>query len=277
MIKVSAVVVWYNPSDEDKKNITSYLDGIDRLYIVDNSESVNKYFNSDKIEYIYNGENFGIAKALNIGCELAIRDGFDWIITMDQDTIFDSSGINKIKDYIMNNDTSNYGIISPWHNTKLHKSKPDQEFDYPLDVMTSGNFLNLEVYLKNGKFKEEYFIDGVDMEYCLRLKKNGYQVLRINSIEILHNLGDIEYKYFLKKELLCLNHNYLRVYYKVRNYNYINKEYGYLYPEFCKRIIKLKQLIWCIIFYEKDKMRKLRSIYYALKDFKKGILGKYNH
>lgn len=276
-MKIAAVVVWYNPTLEEKKNIYTYLKYVDKLFIVDNSDLKNEYLDNEKIIYIFNNENLGIAKALNIGCQKAIESNFEWIITMDQDSSFNDGDINKIKEYIMKNKMDNIGIVSPWHKTKLHKKKSKEDIDYPLDVMTSGNFLNLNIYKEVGNFRDDFFIDGVDMEYCLRLKKFGYKIARLNYIEMMHNLGDIKYKYLFNKELLCLNHNYLRVYYKVRNYNYIKKEYGKLEPDFCNRIVKTKALIWCIIFYEKDKYRKLRSIFYAKKDFKKGILGKYQH
>lgn len=276
-MKVAGVVVWYNPSEDIKNNIFNYIDDIDKLYIIDNSEFETNYPKNKKIGYIANKENLGIAKALNIGIQKALSDGYNWLLTMDQDSKFQKDDLKKMIQYIENNDMKKIGIVSPWHKTKMHKEKTKDKIDYPLDVMTSGNLLNLKITKKIGEFKEEYFIDGVDMEYCLRLNKMGYKVLRLNDIELEHNLGDIFYREFLNKEMLCLNHNYLRVYYKVRNYRYIKKEYGDLYPEFCNRIVKIKSLIWCITFYEKDKFKKLRSVYLGIKDFKKGISGKYNH
>ena len=274
---LSAVVVWYNPTNKEKENINSYIKYVDKLYIVDNSEKENTFENNKKIHYVFNGENLGIAKALNIGADLALKEKYDWLLTMDQDTSFKNNDVKKIFEYIKNNDMKNIGIVSPWHDTKLHIQKPKEEIDYPIDVMTSGNFLNLKIFKKIGGFKDEYFIDGVDIEYCLRLKKYNYNVMRLNKFSIKHNLGNISYKHFLKKELLCLNHNYLRVYYRVRNYNYIKQEYHDIAPEFCDILVKIKALVWCIIFYEKDKIRKLKSIYYAKKDFKNNIYGKYNH
>lgn len=276
-MKLAAVVVWYNPTDREKENINSYLNNVEKLYIIDNSEEKNVYEKDKKIKYIFNGDNLGIATALNIGAKNAIQDGYDWILTMDQDTSFKTNDVEKIFTYIKQNNMKAIGIVSPWHDTKLHVQKPENEIDYPLDVMTSGNFLNLNIFKKVGNFKDEYFIDGVDIEYCLRLKKYGYKVLRLNNFSIKHNLGNIKYKKFLNKELLCLNHNYLRVYYRVRNYNYIRKEYQNIAPEFCDILVKIKALVWCILFYEKDKFRKLRSIYYAKKDFKNNVYGKYNH
>lgn len=277
-MKLAGVVVWYNPSKKDIKNIDSYIKAVDKLYIVDNSENgsnESKIPNSKKVEYIYKNENLGIAKALNIACYKAIKEKYKFILTMDQDSCFKSNDVDKMKTKISSLDLSKIGIISPWHKTKLKLEKPKEEIDYPLDVMTSGNILNLDIFQKIGGFKEFLFIDGVDIEYCLNLKKNGYKVMRINSIELRHDLGDIFYRNFLGKEFMCDNHNYLRIYYMTRNYRYIRKEYRNIAPEFCDILVKIKGLIFKIVFYEKDKFRKLRSIVFGIYDYKHNNYGKY--
>ena len=277
-MKLAGVVVWYNPSKKDIKNIDSYIKAVDKLYIVDNSENgsnESKIPNSKKVEYIYQNENLGIAKALNIACYKAIKEKYKFILTMDQDSCFKSNDVDKMKTKISSLDLSKIGIISPWHKTKLKLEKPKEEIDYPLDVMTSGNILNLDIFQKIGGFKEFLFIDGVDIESCLNLKKNGYKVMRINSIELQHDLGDIFYRNFLGKEFMCDNHNYLRIYYMTRNYRYIRKEYRNIAPEFCDILVKIKGLIFKIVFYEKDKFRKLRSIVFGIYDYKHNNYGKY--
>lgn len=276
-MRLAGVVVWYNPSDNEKQNIFSYLDDIEKLYIIDNSEKTsNDSFDNNKIIYIGLGENVGIAKALNIACEKVCSEGYDYILTMDQDSCFKHGELKKLIDISSKQDLTNVGIISPWHNTKLKVEKPEEDISYPLDVMTSGNILNLEIYKKIGGFKDFLFIDGVDIEYCLNLKRNNYKVMQINSISLEHNLGDIFYRKFLWKEFMCDNHNYLRIYYMCRNYRYIRKEYSDIAPEFCNILVKIKGLIFKIIFYEKDKFRKLRSINYGIRDFKKNKYGKYS-
>ena len=65
------------------------------------------------------------------------------------------------------------------------------------------------------------FIDGIDIEYCLNLNSHGYQIMRVNSVEIDHNLGDLFYKNIHGHLYLCTNHNYIRRYYIMRNYHYI--------------------------------------------------------
>ena len=276
-MKIAGVVVLYNPDADFIDNISSYVNDIDLLYVIDNSEKENKVLDSKKIKYIFNNENIGVAKALNMACEMAIKDNYNWILTMDQDTKFKPGVLDRMKDYIRNNNCSKDGILVPWHNTKLDIVKSDDVIDYPLQVMTSGNLVNLSIYKEIGGYNEDYFIDGIDIEYCLRLKKYNYRIVRFNDVEIDHDLGDIEYHKFLGKTFLCTNHNYLRQYYIARNYRYIKEEYYDIAPEYCEILTHLKLRIFRIVMFEKDKYRKVRNLFRGVRDYKKRIIGKYNY
>ena len=193
---------------------------------------------------------------------------------MDQDTRFEEGVIKAMKEKILSTDTSNIGIVVPWHNTKLKIERPKEEIDYPLDVMTSGDMVNLDIHKKLGGFKEWLFIDGIDIEYCLNLRKHGYKVMRLNNLEMKHNLGDIFYRKFLWKDLLVTNHSAMRRYYQCRNYLYIRDMYIDIEPKFCKILVKFKTIILAIILYEKDKMKKLKAFYKGYKDYKHNKRGK---
>lgn len=280
-MKYAGVVVLYNPTSKDLENINTYIKYLDRLYIIDNSEKENIYATklmaAYKCVYISRLENLGIAKALNIGADKAIEEGFEWLLTLDQDTKLNKDVFDTVTKYIENIDCLNIGIICPWHNTKLLDVKPSIDIDHPLDVMTSGNFVNLDIYQKIGGFKEWLFIDGVDIEYCLNLRKNGYLISRLNTIQIYHDLGDIKLRKFLWRTFMCTNHNYIRNYYMQRNYRYIRDMYIDIEPEFCRTLVKIKQISFKIIMYENDKCRKLRNIYRGIRDYQKGIKGKYHY
>ena len=59
-IKLAGMVTLYNPTDEDIKNIDSYLNDIDVLYVIDNTEgkdNKDRLPKSKKIEYIFKNEN----------------------------------------------------------------------------------------------------------------------------------------------------------------------------------------------------------------------------
>lgn len=274
-IKLAGVVVLYNPDVDYNNNIKSYIDDLDYLYVIDNSKKENKVLDNKKIKYIFNNANIGVAKALNDAAKLARLDNCDYLLTMDQDTNFNPGVLKEMKKYILENDMSDIGIVTPWHNTKLDEVKSKDDIDYPLTVMTSANIVNLDILDKIGGYNEDYFIDGIDLEYCLRLKKNNYKIVRLNYIEVLHNLGDIKYHNFFGKRILTTNHNYIRMYYILRNYNYIKRDYYDIDKEYCEPLNHLKLRLFRVIMYEKDKFKKIRNMFRGIKDYKKGIVGKY--
>lgn len=274
-MELAGVVVLYNPSNIQIKNIENSLSFLDKIYVIDNSIAIHNVYNSKKIIYYSQNENMGIAKALNIGCELAIQDGFKWVLTMDQDSVFKKETIAELCDYIENNETEKTYIVSPWLNTRLLDCKPTEKISHPTDVMTSGSIMNLELYKKIGGFKEWLFIDGVDIAYCYDANRMGYHIDRLNNVDIDHSLGDIKiYKLFWKK-FLCTNHNYIRKYYMQRNYCYLREEYKYDGYDFDNMPIAFKGIIFRIILFENDKIRKIRNVIRGRIDYIRGIKGKY--
>ena len=275
-MKIPATVIWYNPDDENIKNIRTYIDYVEKLYIIDNSKENNKKLadslNNLKTEYIYNDKNLGIAKALNLACEKAANDNFEWLLTMDQDSSFDS---NSIKSYFRTFEKmtkNNVGIISPRHILKndIDKFSDDKESIEINHVMTSGNLLNLKIWEEIGKFDENLFIDEVDSEICFRIIESGYKVIQLNKIRMFHELGNLEKRNFFTRKISVLNHNHIRKYYIMRNKFYMLKKYKkyrlryiyYILNDFFK-----------VIFYEKDKLRKLKYMFKGITDFMKNKMG----
>lgn len=274
--KIPATVIWYNPDTENIENIKTYIDYVEKVYIIDNSMNNNKKLcsslNNNKIEYVYNKKNLGIAKALNLACEKAISDGFKWILTMDQDSSFSSNDINEYFKSFDNIEKKNIGIFSPKHILKndINKIRDDKKFLEIDHVMTSGNLLNLSAWEKVGKFDENLFIDEVDSEICFRMIENDYKVIQMNRIKMFHELGSLEKRNFFIKKISVLNHNYIRKYYIMRNKFYMFKKYKkyriryvyYILNDFFK-----------VIFYEKDKLRKLKYMFRGINDFFKNKMG----
>lgn len=278
-MKIAGIVTLFHPDDEVKKNIESYLQDIDCLYVIDNTplkENRNVLPSSKKIKYLPQLKNQGVAKALNIGAKLALKDKYEWLLTMDQDSCFEKAQLKKMIQYIEDNNCKKVGLISPWHVINTGIQKPKEEIDYPLEVMTSGNIINLKSYQKIGGYKDEYFIDDIDIEYCMNLNIHGYKVVRLNYVELKHDLGDIEVKRVLGRNFVCSNHNALRRYYMVRNTFYLCKHYNQYFPEYCYFLKRgLRGQLQNIILFEKDKYKKVRNMIRGYRDYRKGITGEY--
>lgn len=280
MLKIAGVVVLYNPDDNVGKNIASYLNNIDRLYVIDNSRHKNDNLlqNIYKIKYIFNNKNLGIATALNIGAKEAIKDGYDFLLTMDQDSKFSSNNLDNMILWLSKNMSDDIGLISPRHIINVEQQEPKKDIEYPLTVMTSGNIINLKAYEKIGGYKDFLFIDSVDFEYCLNLIDHNYKVIQLNKIELKHELGNIKTEKFLWRNITHSNHNHIRRYYITRNSLYVGKKYKDKYPEFYKRVKReIGRDIIKIILLEKDKYKKLKNMIRGYIDFKKDIKGEYKY
>lgn len=289
MMKIAGVVVLYNPDENVKKNIDSYINNLDILYVVDNSPEPNdnaKYYKGKKIKYISNHGNKGIAYALNVGAKEAIKEKSEWLLTMDQDSSFKDDSLSKmigfLKELKTNNIMSsalnlkydNLGVISALQRTRLNKDEKLKGIDYPLVVMTSGNIINLDTYKKVGGFKDWLFIDAVDFEFCLNIKKHKYDIIQYNEAELNHNLGYINEYNFLGKTVYVTNHSAIRRYYITRNRHYLYDLYNEDFLDYCSiELGRTKKELLKIILFEDNKWNKIKAIYKGYKDYKRGIKG----
>jgi rhamnosyltransferase len=281
-LRIAGTVVLYRPDSGVISNIQSYLDDVGVLYVVDNSETrhsniVEQILEFDKVVYLPNGENLGIARALNIAADRAIADGYDFLLTMDQDSCAAPAMIKNLLGFINDKKRDNIGIISPVHNICPDtKSSTQHLLEEVKFVMTSGNLLNLEVYNKVGRFADELFIDCIDYDYCLRLDQAGYKIFQVNNAILHHKLGHFSHFKILYKSLSTSNHSPLRRYYNTRNRFYIWKTYGAFSNQFVKQD-KRRFLgeIRNILFGENERMAKFRMMIKGYLDYRKGTFGKY--
>ncbi|MBO6195683.1 MAG: glycosyltransferase family 2 protein [Bacilli bacterium] len=278
-IKIAAMTTLYNPTNDNINNIFNYIDEVNKLYVIDNTENKsNKDIikTNDKIEYISDKTNYGIAKAINIAAEKAIKDGYKYLLTMDQDSKMTNEILKQMKDFLKQTKIKNIGLISPYQDIDSNDEIPDEECTDVIEMMTSGNIIDLEVYKKIGGFKDWLFIDCVDTEYCMNLHAHGYKVLRLNKIIMKHDLGELKVHKLFNKEYPCYNHSPIRRYYIVRNNLYINEMYKNHFPEYCKHLIRVqKGQVKRIIAFENNKIKKLKMMLKGYFDFKHGIKGKY--
>jgi rhamnosyltransferase len=277
-MKIAGVVILYNPPKEIFSNIRSYIDSIDYLYVFDNSSIGNDYLPEKyhhKSRYIHSGENNGIAKCLNQAINIAKNDNFNYLLTMDQDSSFDENDLN---DYLgLVNNEINHEFISMFGiRYYAKKDNTENQATYNQLLITSGSIINLKIASSIEGFDENLFIDGVDTEFCLKSFKNGFKTVFYQQIYLRHNLGDEKNITipFLKKRTRKI-HNPLRLYYIVRNYLYLRKQYRNLHSK-----INLPDLINELkncLFYGGQKIEYLRAILMAIKDVNRSQMGKLNN
>ena len=143
-----------------------------------------------EIRLLPQNKNLGFGRANNIGMEIALTEGYDFVFLLNQDAWIDSNTIGKLVE--LSQSHPQYGILSPVHLTGKG-DKPDPGFGYyaqiqQLDQLSDKNILPIpfanaalwmipvSVLKKVGGFSPLFYHYGEDKDFVNRLTYHDYQV-----------------------------------------------------------------------------------------------------
>ncbi len=281
MFNVAAIVIFYYPESCVFANLTSYIEQVGKIFVIDNSDGninnslISKIHSLTNVEYIWNQSNLGIAAALNIGAQKAIEQGFEFILTMDQDSRASERMVEKLMEVMLSNDK--IGIVAAEHlNLETHSLPKEESTQEILYTMTSGNMVNLAAYKKIGGFREDLFIDHVDHEFCLRLHQNSFKVFKTNNALVYHKLGKSLKKKFFNYYFFPSNHPPIRLYYRTRNRFLVDNIYKKIMPDYVKEDRRnMLYELFGIFIYENNRIDKIKMMIKGYFDYRKNRMGKY--
>ena len=277
---VAAAVVLYNSQPDSIGHLKTYIHQVQTLYIIDNSPEptawvIEAYRNDPSVVYRHFPQNVGIATALNTAAQLAIQDGFSYLLTMDDDSQAPSDLVNKMLDYLATVEPETVGIVSPRHvlTTALNRPLLSEKATPVLTTMTSGNLLNLRIYEKVGPFFDDLFIDVVDHEFDLRLNQAGYHIIELPYLQLIHRLGEQKRIYFT--EYTYVSHSPIRNYYLVRNSLFVAIRFWSHHPLYLLTALKTIgiETVKAALF-ENERLLRMRLIGKAIVDGLRKRVGK---
>lgn len=191
---ICSIVVLYEPEKGVLNNILSYYDSVDFSYILDNSrqsnlEEIKKVLKNKEAHYKYKhfAENVGLCRALNYGINQAGKLGCKWVLLMDSDSSFMTDIIKEFKTFLEANKSDTIAVLSPVHFFDRSKQSSYNGTKSMKWAMTSGCLYNVDVFLKLKGFKEELYVDGLDMDYCYKARENGYSIIQVGNAVLKHN------------------------------------------------------------------------------------------
>lgn len=274
-----------------------------KIIIVDNNstdtteEAIDEFLKDKDIKYIKNEDNYGWAKGNNIGIEIALQEGAEYVLLCNNDVIIED--VNIISDLISGliNNKGSASIISPIIKSFANKNhvqfKGISIFDnhekiklnkfikntivlsdrYKYSDSAAGAFMliNSNVFKTIGLFDSKFFMYGEETDFCYRAWQKN-----------IHTIVD------LKK---CLFHiggassggdnNSFILYYKTRNllyflfkhYKFINRPNFFLYSYFKQ---KLKTIIRIIFNRYKSNDSRTKLILVLLYGILDALLGRHN-
>lgn len=222
-----AVVVTFFPVIEQLHRLCAVLGQSASIIVVDNTPQGKVLLPQDSCIWISNGENFGIAKAQNIGIQEAIRLGAKSIAFFDQD-----SQPNEFLLPTLIAALSSCDVVAPiCIDSRSGFEYPSFSFNSwgwacpvlvsdrsaPVDVsliLSSGSVVSSEVFDKAGLMEEKLFIDYVDFEWCIRCIRAGLSIRVIPFAKMPHAIGNLVVN---TGALTTFVHSPLRAYYRIRN------------------------------------------------------------
>lgn len=279
---VCAVVVTFHPQHQDLENLSALRVQVEGLVVVDNGsdmaelEQLRAGCLIESCELIENGENLGIAAALNVGVRWAKERGFEWVALFDQDsTVTDGFIAEMIADFVQYAKERKILQIIPRYRDPDSGVERVTDLDKdggPFVTITSGSLFPMEAFDVCGYFKEELFIYCVDDDFSLRIRLHGYSIAESHRAILLHKSGHPSRHKLLWKTFISNNYSPISRYYGVRNRVWMMRTYGRVYPRLLVEGLRSCLVIPIKILVSED--QPLPKVAMVLRGMLDGILGR---
>jgi len=280
-----AVIVTYHPTAKMLENVPNVLAQVQGLVVVDNGSTTDELDALQTLRHrlgfhlIENGDNLGIAEALNQGVLWAESEGFPWVILFDQDSTITNNFVKHMfAAWESHPQRERVGSIHPKYvipDTGVEPVVRRASDGGPVTSMTSGALMPTWIFDKIGLFESKYFIDLVDCEYSLRIRAAGYLLADSRQAVLLHCAGQPKRISLWGFSFGPSHHSVMRRYYISRNRVVVYRKYFRRFPRWTlsSMIEAVRETTKCFVG-EEDRARKLRSFLLGTWDGLIGRMGK---
>jgi rhamnosyltransferase len=267
---VCAVLVAFFPDHEFEERLLTVLPQVESLVVVDNTPGgccarrLKTLANQEShLHIIENQMNLGVAAALNQGLSLALNQGSQWLLTLDQDTVCYPDIVETLLNTRANCELAPTVIGGNYLDPRNGKNKVAEDragtWLEQKTVITSGCLVDVAMAHHIGGFRDNFFIDQVDHEFCLRMRAQGRHVVISRKPVMMHSVGEPDGPRLPFLGALP-SHPPLRKYYITRNTLVTIAEYWRQEPEWClRRFLRLLLGLALMIILEKKRLSKARA------------------
>ncbi|MCC6657722.1 MAG: glycosyltransferase family 2 protein [Rhodocyclaceae bacterium] len=268
--RLCAIVVSYFPD----ARFAEYLRGIqtqcDSVIIVDNGSSgpsrdLLRGLHGGRVCLHEMGRNTGLGAALNQGIAQARGLGYPWVLLFDQDSLPLAdmaacfAGILAVHPR-----PERIALIGSRFIDRNRESPPSPQpaqgpaWSEQRRVITSGMLLALDAYDDIGPFREDFFIDTIDHDFCYRARRKGWLILKTDDALLSHSVGHYRRHRFLGLEVWRSHHSALRCYFMTRNPMILAREER-AYAKLARGAVKALKNAFLVLLLEEDKAGKIRA------------------
>ena len=265
-VRVGVVTVTYNSAPVIRDFMASMLQQESAdfvLYIIDNNSSDDtlnllSHYSDSRIVVIPNRANLGVAEGNNIGIRAALKNECEFILLINNDTVFDSNlltalirGISQyecgmIVPKILYFDDpgkiwSAGGYFSGLRGSSMHfgcGQRDRGQFDLPKAVSYSPTccmLIKREVFHRIGLMDPDYFVYFDDTDFCWRAHKAGVKLFYLSAVQLKHKVGsstgaisNFNVRYHTRNHVYYVLKNYSRL----RAFFYCSAYYFYIFGSY---------------------------------------------
>ena len=282
------IMVSYEPdSKELVQNINSNLEELDLLILVENGSSptlqnqIAKQIQNDRCILLLQDRNLGLGKAQNIGLKKGFELGGEYFLFLDDDSVLKKGSVKILKEELFKNPKlgiaachvlhegskkeQKYWIESGFFYKRVRFTESSHKLEKVNTVISSGSLIPKSVIEKCGFMEEDYFIDYIDIEYCLRVRKNGYTISVYKDAVLFHKLGNTKTISVGNLQFHPTNHSPERRFYMIRNRIWTWRKYGFSF--FGWFLIDLRNFFFDnlrVLLFEKDRYLKMKFFWKGL-------------
>ena len=209
------------------------------------------------------GGNVGLSQAYNEAWIYASKYGYDYLMTMDQDSRW--RGLETYISLIESHENKTQFNSVYFVSTMAGNSVPYTCIDS--GGINSGAVIPIRFLNTIGGYNTDFFVDAIDDWLILEAKKNNLQCFVVGNSQIVQKYGEGGYGKFLGKKFKVTNYSPMRLYGVMRNYLILWHNYS-LPVELKRKIVKDFFLTWTIkiLLGEKNKIKKIKAIFTGVFD-----------
>jgi rhamnosyltransferase len=235
------------------------------------------------------GVGGGYASGLNLAIETRKHD---WVWLFDQDSVPSQDGLESLVKGLesLGSRGENVAVLAPvcahpgtglsypgllWRNgwRKAKKSVSQGGISFVDAVISSGTLVRTAAVKIAGLPRADFFIDYVDFEHCLRLRRHGYEIAVVGDSLLHHEMGEPRQIRVAGFSVAWADHVPWREYYLTRNEIFTVQTYC---PTWAAKFSVARRLLRHgigILLFGSEKVACLKMIYRGVVDGRAGRLG----
>jgi rhamnosyltransferase len=281
---ICALIVTYHPDEELTQLVQAIEPQVGGLVLVDNGSSGDSLagitaLHSENLELVRNPHNLGVAAALNQGFAAARRRGFEWVLALDQDALPASDMVHELcRAYSRTAHSEGLAIVAAqlynpqierwasflkpvWGPVFRRSSCEGEVLEGVTTVVTAGALMRLAAVETLGGFREDFFIDYVDTEFCLRARSQDFEINVACRAQMQHRLGQRDRRRVGPIDFYPTHHAAERWYYFGRNRIAMLRMYALRFPHWLGYELVASMYTFArMILAESQRRQKIRAL-----------------